>query len=96
MYSFTAEVWEHPGMGAWHFVSLPEAIADEIEELYGHRTGGFGAVRVHVTIGATRWSTSLFPDKTRGTYVLPVKKPVRTAEGLEAGSTPRIEVEVAL
>ena len=45
-------------------------------------------------IGATRWSTSIFPDKKRGTYVLPVKKSVRVAEQLAAGSRPRIEVVV--
>ncbi|MEU7142148.1 DUF1905 domain-containing protein [Nocardia sp. NPDC046473] len=91
-YSFTAEVWEHSGQGSWHFVSLPEEIADEIEERYAQ----FGAVRVHVTIGASRWSTSLFPSKSRATYVLPVKKAVRSAEELGAGSLPRIELVVAL
>lgn len=95
-YSFTAEVWEHPGDAAWRFVSLPEDVADEIEERYAHRSGGFGAVRVHVVVGGSRWSTSLFPDKSRATYVLPMKKAVRVAEGLEAGSMARIELTVAL
>lgn len=94
-YSFTAEVWEHQGDAAWHFVSLPEDVADEIAERYAHRSGGFGSVRVHVVVGASRWSTSLFPDKSRATYVLPMKKAVRVAEGLEAGSTARIELTVA-
>ncbi|WP_309139032.1 DUF1905 domain-containing protein [Nocardia cyriacigeorgica] len=95
-YTFTARVWEHHGQGAWHFVDLPEDIADEIEEIYGHRSGGFGSVRVRVTIGGSRWSTSLFPDKSRGTYVLPVKKPVRVAEDLVAGSRARIEIVIAI
>ncbi|WP_227997545.1 DUF1905 domain-containing protein [Nocardia australiensis] len=93
-YSFTARMWEHTGQGSWHFVDLPEGIADEIEEMYRHRAGGFGAVRVEVTIGGSRWSTSLFPDKSRSTYVLPVKKPVRMAEDLIAGSSARIELVV--
>jgi hypothetical protein len=91
-FSFRAEVWEHAGAGAWHFASLPEDVADEIEELSAGRTGGFGSVRVEVTIGTTRWRTSLFPDTERGTYVLPLKKPVRTAEGLSAGSFAAIEL----
>ncbi|MGO4616168.1 DUF1905 domain-containing protein [Nocardia sp. 2YAB30] len=57
---------------------------------------GFGAVRVHLTIGKSRWSKSLFQDKSRATYVLPVKKAVRTAEWLAAGSAARIELTVAL
>ncbi|MEU2036110.1 DUF1905 domain-containing protein [Nocardia amamiensis] len=95
-YSFTAEVWEHQGDAAWYFVSVPEDVADEIEERYAHRAGGFGAVRVHVVVGNSRWSTSLFPDKSRATYILPVKKAVRVAEGLEAGSAARVELTVAL
>jgi hypothetical protein len=41
-------------------------------------------VRVTVTVGGSTWQTSVFPTKT-GTYVLPVKKPVRTAENLTEG-----------
>lgn len=45
-FSFAAEVWEHQGSGAWHFVSLPESIADDIEEWFGHRAAGFGSLKV--------------------------------------------------
>ncbi|MFC8529817.1 DUF1905 domain-containing protein [Nocardia sp. NPDC057227] len=82
--------------GSWHFLSLPEAVADEIEERYGHRTTGFGAVKVRVRVGGSSWSTSLFPDPKRGTYVLPVKKAVRAAEGLVAGSAAAVDLEVLL
>lgn len=93
-FRFTAEVWEHDGHAAWHFVSLPEDVADDIEERFGHDAKGFGSIRVEVTIGATTWSTSLFPDSTRRTYVLPVKKAVRVAEDLEAGSTADVSLVV--
>jgi hypothetical protein len=93
-FSFVAEVWEHEGPAAWHFVSLPEAVADDIEATYGHQARGFGSLRVEVTIGRTRWSTSIFPDRKRGTYVLPVKKSVRVAEGLGAGAPARLTLTV--
>src|SRR5688500_9290842 len=89
-FSFSADVWEHEGPAAWHFVSLPEAVADEIEATDGHRDGGFGSLRVEVTIGKTRWLTSIFPDRKRGTYVLPLKKQVRVAEQLRAGAPAKI------
>ena len=89
---FTAELWEHDGPGSWHFVSLPEDDADEIDAVHGGRARGFGSQRVEVTVGATTWRTSVFPDTKRGTYVLPMKKAVRTAEGLAAGA----HVEVSL
>jgi hypothetical protein len=43
-------------------------------------------VRVEVTCGATTWRTSLFPSSSAQAYVLPVKKSVRSAEGLAEGS----------
>jgi hypothetical protein len=93
-FSFTAAVWEHDGQGAWHFVSLPENEADDIDEMFGHRARGFGSIRVEVTIGATVWRTSIFPDTKRGTYVLPVKKAVRLAERLTVGGSAAIELVV--
>jgi hypothetical protein len=95
-YSFTAEVWEHDGNAAWHFVSLRDDHADDIEQRFGGNAGGFGSVRVEVTIGSTRWRTSLFPDSKRKTYVLPVKKEVRRAEGLVDGSTAEITLDVLI
>lgn len=93
-YSFEAEVWEWKSRTSWFFVSLPEEDADEIEERFGGFAGGFGSVRVEVTIGSSTWMTSLFPSTQEKTYVLPLKKPVRAAEGLEPGSTARVELEV--
>jgi hypothetical protein len=93
-FSFSSEVWEHDGQGSWHFICLPEEEADEIEATFGHHAKGFGSVRVEVTIGATRWMTSLFPDSKRGTYVLPVKKAVRVAENLGAGAVAHVEIRI--
>ena len=93
-FSFTAEVWEHEGRAAWHFVSLPEGVADEIEAAFGHRAGGFGSLRVEVTIGKTRWETSVFPDRRRRTYLLPLKKQVRVAEQLVAGRPAKVSLVV--
>ena len=84
-YRFTAPLWEHSGEGSWYFVTVPEDISDEITDLTEGRRKGFGSVRVTVTVGGSTWQTSVFPTKT-GTYVLPVKKPVRTAEDLLEGS----------
>jgi hypothetical protein len=93
-FEFSAPVWEWDGKGAWHFVSLPEDVADEIDDLSRGRTGGFGSVRVEVQVGNSIWQTSLFPDRKRGTYLLPMKKTVRKAEQLEAGSIAKIELTV--
>jgi hypothetical protein len=92
---FDAEVWEHsPGdPGSWHFLTLPGDVSDDLSVEAGPREG-FGSIRVVVTIGSTTWRTSVFPDARLGSYVLPLKKPVRAAEGLHAGATCRVHLAV--
>ncbi len=84
----------HNGSGPWHFVTLPIDQADEIDELTMLTVRGFGSVRVVVTIGATTWSTSIFPDTKAGSYVLPIKKPVRVSEQLTAGELVDVRLEL--
>lgn len=84
----------HNGVGPWHFVTLPVDQADEIDELTMFTSRGFGSVRVEVTIGNTTWDTSLFPDAKAESYVLPIKKLVRTAERLEAGKVVEVSLEL--
>jgi hypothetical protein len=93
-YRFGAVVWMHPGAAGWHFVTLPPDIADEIDELTAPSRRGFGSVAVQVTVGATSWHTSIFPDRAAQSFVLPVKRPVRTAEGIAVGD--RIDVLLRL
>ena len=82
VFEFISELWLYQGKAAWHFITLPPDVADEIDDVVGER-GGFGSVPVEVTIGTSTWMTSLFPDKRAASFVLPVKKAVRHAEGLE-------------
>jgi hypothetical protein len=94
-YAFDAELWLWEGTSAaWHFVSVPEDDADDIEARYGHKAKGFGSVPVQATIGTTRWKTSIFPDSKRGTYLLPVKRAVRDAEGLAEGDVAHVELTI--
>jgi Domain of unknown function (DUF1905) len=92
---FEAElwVWDARRGETWTFVSLPVEESEEIRELADGPRRGFGSVRVRATVGATTWSTSIFPA-AEGHYVLPVKRAVRTAEGIEAGDTARVRVEL--
>ncbi|MGO1341196.1 MAG: DUF1905 domain-containing protein [Cellulosimicrobium funkei] len=46
-----------------------------------------------MTLGAQRWSTSVFPDAQRKTFVVPIKAAVRRAEGVDVGDRVRIGVE---
>lgn len=84
-FEFSAPLWLHEGEGSWYFVTVPPEISDDIAAVAGGRGKGFGSVRVSVTVGGTTWQTSVFPSKS-GSYVLPVKKPVRLAEDLVEGA----------
>ncbi|PRY25768.1 uncharacterized protein DUF1905 [Pseudosporangium ferrugineum] len=96
MIDFEAElwIWDARKGDSWTFVSLPVEESETIRELTGGLRRGFGAVRVRVRIGATTWTTSIFPDKARAAYVLPVKRAVRRAQRLEPGDTTPVTVEV--
>lgn len=91
-WTFTAELFRWQGDGAWFFVRVPQEISDDVRDSLTGPPGGFGSVRVDVTIGASTWTTSLFPEKASGTYVLPVKKAVRAAEGIDDGDTVTVEI----
>ncbi|MCO1654540.1 DUF1905 domain-containing protein [Pseudonocardia humida] len=95
-YVFDAEVmlWDARKDETWTLISLPVDDAEEIRHRTEGMANGFGSVRVTATIGSSTWQTSIFPDAGQRTYVLPVKKAVRTAEGLTAGDTARVAVEL--
>ena len=79
--------WREEEPDSWVFVNLPTDLSDEIDEALSSPPRAFGSVRVAVQCGDTEWTTSLFPSKEAGTYVLPVKKAVRRKEDVEAGDT---------
>lgn len=95
IYLFDAEiwVWDARKTEVWTFVSLPEDASDEIRDFAGSVPRGFGSVRVTATVGATTWRTSIFPMKA-GVYVLPLKKAVRKAEGLDIRDIATVKVEL--
>ncbi|MCA9361816.1 DUF1905 domain-containing protein [Candidatus Kaiserbacteria bacterium] len=86
-------LWSTEG-GAWHFLPVTKQVGMEIKETYGKHARGFGSLPVEVTIGKTSWRTSIFPEKTSGSYILPVKAVVRKNEGLEAGEQVRFQIRV--
>lgn len=93
-FDFTAELWLWDGPAAWHFITVPAEESEVIRSVGEPLARGFGSVRVAVTIGATRWQTSVFPQSSEGTYVLPVKKQVRTAEGITVGDEVDVHLEL--
>ena len=81
------------------FLRIPSEAAEAIaghefeRRLEMGKRRGFGSVKVTVTLGASRWQTSLFPNKD-GSWFLPIKKPVRLAERLVDGDEVAVELEL--
>lgn len=100
-FEFTAELWEWKSSGekrggSWHFVTLPKDISKDIQTFTRHRKTGFGSVRVKARCGDTEWLTSIFPSKEQKSYLLPIKKSVRTAQKLSAGRDSKFEITVLM
>ncbi|MCW4384713.1 DUF1905 domain-containing protein [Salinibacterium sp. SYSU T00001] len=93
-FEFESELWRWQARSdtVWVFASVPEEVSDEIQQVVAGMEGGFGSVRVDVTIGATRWRTSIFPSDQA--YVLPIKKAVRAAEGVDLGDVVTVAIEL--
>lgn len=94
-YEITAKIWLYPGKTAWHFLTVPEDVATEINDIFALQKRGWGSLPVTITIGKTTWKTSIFPDKKSSSYLLPLKKDVRISEKLAAGDSVAFLLEIS-
>ena len=90
--AFEAEVLEWRGPSPYYFVEVPEPMCDDLRVAARDVSYGWGVVPVTVQIGATSWTTSLFPKD--GGYLLPLKQAVRRPRGLTAGDEVSVELTV--
>lgn len=93
-YSFQGELWHYPEEAGWHFITLPQDLADEISDEAAPFRKGFGSVKVTASIAGNSWSTSIFPDSKSGSYLLPVKKAIRAVAGIHDGDAVDVELEL--
>ncbi len=91
-FDFSGTVIEWRGPAPYHFIALPDWVADQIAVVARAVTYGWGMIPVEVTIGRTTWTTSLYPKQ--GGYLLPVKDAVRSAEGLAAAAAVEVTLRV--
>lgn len=90
--------WHTDSHGTMGYVSIAGDAADAIRahelmrRLELGKRRGFGSVKVQVTCGESRWSTSVFPQD--GNWFLPIKKAIMRAENVEEGDLLTIELEL--
>ena len=101
-WDFTGPLWLWRGKAkdgtptstAWHFVTIDGDVADAIRAASPGRSAAWGSVYVNVSIGETRWQTSVFPSKDVQGYLLPVKAAVRKAQKLVEGDRVTLNISV--
>ena len=89
---FTGKIWFWRGPAPWFFVTIPANESRDIKAISGMVTYGWGVIPVHVKIGKTEFTTSLFPKDDL--YIVPIKASVRKAENLDEGDEVTIHLEV--
>lgn len=91
--TFRTKVWEYKGKGSWFFVTLLREDAEVIKEI-APKARGFGSICVIAEIGDSVWQTSIFPDTKSKSYLLPIKKEVRSTNNLSAGDVVEITLKI--
>lgn len=89
-----AELWRYQGKAGWCFLTLGKSTSEAIRTFIRGDSSAWGSVKVSVSIGDYDWQTSIFPDAKSGSYLLPVKKKVRTALHLSEGTMVRATLSV--
>ena len=89
---FTGDVFEWRGPAPYYYVAVPDDDSDDIKQASPMLTYGWGVIPVTVRLGASAWTTSLFPKD--GRYLVPVKDAIRRAEGIGTGDV--VEVRMVL
>ncbi|MBU5422889.1 DUF1905 domain-containing protein [Cellulomonas hominis] len=89
---FSGEVVYWRGPAPYHFVPVGEREAAALRAASALVSYGWGVIPVAATLGATEWTTSLFPRD--GGYLVPIKDAVRRAEDVEVGDTVTLRLVV--
>lgn len=90
--AFSGELWFWRGPAPWHFVTVPDEEAADLEAISAAVTYGWGMIPVTVRVGDSEWTTSLWPKD--GGYIVPLKAWVRRAERIEVGD--RVDVRLTV
>ena len=89
---FDGNIWYWHGPAPWYFVTVPAEQCRDLKAIVGSVTYGWGMIPVHVRIGKSEWTTSLWPKD--GRYIVPIKASIRKAEQLEEGDQVTVRLDV--
>ena len=91
--TISGDIFEWRGPAPFLFVAVPDDASRDIKALSSLVSYGWGVIPVTAQLGATAWTTSLFPKN--GRYLIPIKKIVQTAEQVTAGDVVTIQLTIS-
>ena len=89
---FEGDIFYWRGPAPFLFVAVPEEQSESIKAVSNLVSYGWGVIPVQAQIGATKWTTSLFPKN--GRYLVPIKVSVQKSEKLGVGDRVVIELTI--
>jgi len=92
IFEFTDTIFIWRGPSPFYFVAMPPDQSADLKDFAGRLTYGWGVIPATVTIGSTRWTTSLIPKD--GRYLVPLKDAIRRAEGLTDGDEVAVRIVI--
>jgi len=94
-YTIRGTLWLYPSEKAnWYFVTIPKKETEAINVAYKHMKRGWGSLPCEVSLGKTKWTTSIFPETKSQIYLLPIKALVRKNEGVAEGDTITLKLSI--
>ncbi|MBA8793878.1 hypothetical protein FHX74_001483 [Friedmanniella endophytica] len=93
-HEFTDVLWYWRGLAPWYFVSVPALLVEQLHELSGRLSYGWGMIPAEVRVGRTTFATALWPKD--GGYIVPIKADVRRREHLAEGEPVTVELTFAV
>ncbi len=94
VYHLKGKAWRYQGEAGWYFISLSVKVSREIREEFAAARRRWGSIPVRVTLGASTWKTSIFPDTKSGCYLLPLKATVRKKESIDDGTSVTYSISI--
>jgi len=84
--AFTVKLFRYPGVGGWHFATVPDRLAPPV-------THGWGRTPVRAVVDGYEWNTSVWRGKD-GKTLLAVPKKARGDKG--DGDTVKVRITFGL
>ena len=91
-FEFVGVVFHWRGPSPFHFVAVTPDVASAIRSVANEVTYGWGVIPATAVVGATRFTTALFPKD--GSYLVPLKDAVRVAESIAIGDDVHVHLTV--